>query len=75
MNYTNILRATFLNKSVLKSFSVLTVCVCNLLGKENWEKAARNMFVKLTIGRGKNKAIVETKISLSCACVCGLWVL
>jgi len=39
VNFTNILRAAFLYKSTLRSFSLLTVCwLCNFLSKEYWRK-------------------------------------
>ena len=39
-NFTNILRAVFSYKCVLRIFYVLIVCVCNFLAKENWQKSS-----------------------------------
>ncbi len=49
-NFTNILQAAFLDKSVLRSFSLLTVWLCNLWHVEIVTKVACKMLVKLTIG-------------------------
>ena len=49
-NFTNILRAAFLYKCLLSSFSVLTFQVCKLLAHEIGAKAARKILVKLTPG-------------------------
>jgi len=38
VNFTTILRAAFSNESLLKSFNVLTVWVCNVMSKGNWHK-------------------------------------
>ena len=38
-NFTNILWTAFLYESVLRSFSALTVWVCNFLSKVNWHKS------------------------------------
>ena len=38
VNFTDILRAAFCYESVLQSFLVFIVCVCNFLAKENWQK-------------------------------------
>jgi hypothetical protein len=48
VNFANILRATFLYKSVLQCFSLITVWLYNFLEKE--KKAARKMLMKLTKG-------------------------
>ena len=48
VNFTNILRAAFSYKSVLHSFYILTVWVCNFLAKENWQKAVCKILVRLT---------------------------
>ena len=45
VNVTNILQAAFLHKSVLRSFSVLTVCVYNFLALR---KSAQKLLLKLT---------------------------
>ncbi len=39
INFTNILRSAFLCKIFFFSFSVLTVCICNFLAKQNWRKS------------------------------------
>jgi len=41
VHFTNILWATFLYKSVMWSFSVLTVCVSKFLVKGNWQRAEK----------------------------------
>jgi len=48
VNFTNILRAAFLYKSLLHSFYLLTVSLSIFLQKNNGAKAARKMLVKLT---------------------------
>ena len=50
VNFINILRAAFLNESVLHNFSVLTVLVCKFLVKEISVKTAHKLLVKLTKG-------------------------
>jgi len=54
VNVINILRWPFLYKSVLHSFSLVTVWLCNYLEQEYWNigaKAAHNMLIKLTTGQ------------------------
>ena len=48
VNFANIFWASFSNKSVFPSFSVLTVWVCNFWHMEISAKAACKIFVKLT---------------------------
>jgi hypothetical protein len=38
-NFTDVLRATFLYESALRSFSLVTVWLCNILAKEYWQKS------------------------------------
>ncbi len=49
INFTNILRATFLDKSVLCSFYVLTIWASNFWGMQIGAKTAHKKLVKLTI--------------------------
>jgi len=39
VNFTNILQAAFFYESVSASFSLITVCVCDFLSKENCNKS------------------------------------
>jgi len=48
VTFTNILPAAFLYKSVLCSFSLITVGLCTFLGKYIGAKAPRKILVKLT---------------------------
>ena len=48
VHITNILEAAFLYVSVIRIFSILTVCVRIFLAKGIGEKATRKMLVKLT---------------------------
>jgi hypothetical protein len=50
VNFTNILQAPFLCLSVLDSFLLITVWVCNFWLNEIGTKAAGEMLMKLTIG-------------------------
>jgi len=38
VNFINILLSNFLNKSVFRSFSLITASLCNFLAKEYWRK-------------------------------------
>jgi len=49
-NFTNVLRAPFLYKSALRSFSLFPVRHCNFLAKEYWHKSCSKMLLKLTTG-------------------------
>ncbi len=57
VNFINSLCVPFLYESVLLSFSLVTVWLCNFLRKNISAKAACKMLMKLTIGgeRRKNK--------------------
>jgi len=73
--FTNILQAAFLYKSVLCSFTVFTVCVCNFWQKEISTKAAHKMLVKLTKGVNFTnilQAAFVQKCSLQLFCIYSL---
>ncbi len=48
-NFTNILQAACLCKSVLKCFYMHTVWICNFFGEENFKKAAHKILLKSTL--------------------------
>ncbi len=65
VNFTIILCAPFSYKSVLCSFSLVTVWLCDFLAKEYQHKVAHKMLIKLNTYRKKKTSSAQTDVRFS----------